>query len=91
MIDFFGNETCYFCGNSIVARHEIYYGANRKMSIREGFVVLLCPHHHTGNGGVHFNREMDLKLKEKCQLEYEKTHTREEFMSLVGRNYLIDD
>ena len=89
MIDYFGNEECYFCGSTIVARHEIYYGSNRKMSIREGFVCMLCPYHHQDSkNGVHFNREMDLELKMKAQEKYEQTHTRVEFMALVNRNYL---
>lgn len=40
--------------------------------------------------GIHFDKEFDLKVKRECQREYEKTHTRQEFMSLIGRNYLDD-
>ena len=29
-------------------------------------------------------------LKTMCQKQYEKKHTRKEFMKLIGRNYLED-
>lgn len=49
----------------------------------------LChEHHNTSNNSVHFNREMDLKLKRLYQEEYEKNHTREEFIKIIGKNYL---
>ena len=38
--------------------------------------------------GIHFDKDFDLKVKRECQMEYEKTHTRQEFMALIGRNYL---
>lgn len=67
----------------------VYYGtANRRVSEANGFIVPLCRDHHTGNDGVHFNKRMDLFLKRKCQEEFEKTHTREDFLKLIGRNYL---
>lgn len=37
---------------------------------------------------VHFNKEMDLELKRVYQKEYEKNHTREEFIKLIGKSYL---
>jgi hypothetical protein len=43
------------------------------------------------NDGVHFNRELDLKLKRACQAKYEETHSREEFIALIGRNYILND
>jgi hypothetical protein len=27
-------------------------------------------------------------LKQHCQMAYEKEHTREDFMALIGKNYL---
>lgn len=91
---------CYLCEKQGVFRtyknlhkHHIYGGPNRHISEREGFFVWLCPHHHTGDAegshaAVHFNHENAQILHEDCQREYEKTHTREEFMQLIGRNYL---
>ena len=40
------------------------------------------------NNSVHYNRNMDLELKRVYQKEYEKNHTREEFIKLIGKSYL---
>ena len=40
------------------------------------------------NYGVHFNSELDLHLKQECQRKFEETHTREEFIALIGQNFL---
>lgn len=71
--------------------HHIFFGtANRKISEKEGFKVWLTPQEHRGTYGVHgkCGRKLDLKLKQDAQKEYEKIHTREEFISLIGKNYL---
>lgn len=83
-------DRCYFCGRPTQAIHEVYFGKNRQISIHNGFCVGLCAWHHNlgGRDSVHENRQMDLKLKRIYQREYEKTHTREEFIRLIGRSYL---
>ena len=45
-------------------------------------------HHRIGKDAVHNNRETDLMLKRICQEEFEKTHTREEFVRIIGKSYL---
>ena len=68
------------------ARHEIYFGGkNRKISKQCGFWVNVCPQIHDK---IHNNHELDLKLKKQCQARFEETHSRDEFMELIGRNYL---
>lgn len=85
-------DECYICHRRREAIHEIYFGSLRQTSIKHGFYVGLCTEHHNGsNNGVHFNRELDIRLKKECQKAYEKTHTRAEFMALVGRSYLSDE
>lgn len=81
---------CFICGRTDwIECHHIYGGANRKISEKNGFKVNLCHYcHNEPPNGVHHNRNNDLRLKQICQKEYEKTHTREEFMGLIGRNYL---
>ena len=71
----------------------IFFGtANRKNSEIHGFKVNLCLGHHRGsNEAVHNNRETDLLLKKMCQEEYEKTHTRQEFVQIIGKSYLGGD
>lgn len=70
--------------------HHVFEGtANRKKSEQDGLKVYLCPHHHNAsNYGVHFNKALDLAVKQMAQREYEKNHTREEFIERYGRNYL---
>lgn len=82
---------CYFCRFTYnLHLHHIFGGtANRKQSEKYGFKVFLCGfHHNMSNEGVHFNRELDLKLKRECQRKFEETHSREEFMKIIGKNYL---
>lgn len=72
-------------------KHHIYAGKNRAASEKYGFWVWLSPvMHRLSNQAVHGRdgANMDLFLKQECQAEFEKTHTREEFMSIIGRNYL---
>ena len=80
----------------VLHKHHVFGGPNRQISEREGFFVWLCPHHHTGDAAgcrdaVHFNPYQAQLLHEACQREFEKKHSREEFMRLIGRNYLGGD
>lgn len=82
-------DVCFLCGRPAECVHHVFAGPNRGISEREGFIVPLCNDcHNMKDGSVHFNRELDLDIKRSCQKEYEKTHTRAEFIKLIGRNYL---
>lgn len=84
-------KECFFTGRTDnLHLHHIFFGHGlRKISDDNGFTVYLTGEmHNQSNQGVHFNIGLDLFLKKVCQAEYEKTHTREEFMQLIGRNYL---
>lgn len=88
-----GGNHCWVCGSTTdLHTHEIYFGSgNRQISIKNGFQVRLCGvHHNLSDKGVHFDKALDLELKQHCQREYEKDHLRFDFMRLVGRNYLDD-
>ena len=73
--------------------HHIYFGnPNRKISDQNGFTVYL---RHDIHMMLHARQKpfemLDRELKERCQKRFEEMgHTREEFMSLIGRNYLYD-
>ena len=70
--------------------HHIYFGtARRKISEKNGFKVWLCYDHHEGTYGVHGKNghSLDLFLKVVCQKKYEETHSREEFIKLIGESY----
>lgn len=72
-------------------KHHIFYGAGRrKISEREGCWCWLCARHHNmSNQGVHFDRSLDLRIKQMCQGAWETANgTTEDFIRLFGRNYL---
>lgn len=85
-------KECLVCGSmQNIHLHHIYYGVkNRKISDRNGFTCYLCLQHHEGTNGVHGKNghELDVELKIACQKKFEETHSRDEFMKLIGRNYL---
>ena len=85
-------EHCFICGASGPMHiHHVFYGtANRRNSDELGLVIPLCPRHHNmSNEGIHFDKELDDKVKRLAQTVYEETTgTREDFMRIFGRNYL---
>lgn len=83
-------KKCYVCGTTFnIHKHHIWKGYNRKKSEDIGAWVYLCYKHHNGsNEGVHFNPKLDQELKQLAQRKYEEKHTRDEFMSIIKRNYL---
>ena len=65
--------------------HEIYAGRNRITSIKNGFCIPICRKCHSE---IQNDEEKMLIYKKECQLKYEENHTREDFINLIGRNYL---
>jgi hypothetical protein len=51
-------------------------------------VWLRADWHNLSDYGVHFNKELDMLLKQKGQEAFERNHTRAEFRKIFGRNYL---
>lgn len=78
-------EHCFLCGQKKNDIHEVYGGSNRQQSMKYGFCVPLCRFHHqvVTMMPLH-NRQLQIW----CQSEFEKTHTRKEFMDIIGKNYL---
>lgn len=74
---------CEFCGkySKRLDPHEIFGGSNRKRSIKNKFVKLICRECHS-------NEKIINQLRIDTQKEYEKTHTRQEFIDLIGKNYI---
>lgn len=85
------DPVCFVCGNPYsVQKHHIYGGGNRSVSEDNGFWVYLCPRHHTRTiYSVHGDPDhrLDKELKAMCQSIYERDHTRDEFIRLIGRSY----
>ena len=68
---------CYVCGtDKDIHIHEVFFGsANRKKSIEDGLCVPLCgAHHNLSNMGVHFNKQLDEKLKKQAEKIWIKTY-----------------
>lgn len=90
--------TCYLCMrisenyavHQIVHEHHVFPGNPlRQISEEYGFKVYLCPSHHEfDKAAVHENHENMRLIQMDCQREYEKNHTRQQFMEIIGRNYL---
>lgn len=80
--------TCYVCGASgDTARHEVIYGTGRRqISKREGLWINVCPRCHAR---IHEGYYPELKMA--AQVLYERSHSRDEWMKLVGRNYRDND
>ena len=74
---------CEFCNkySKRLDPHEVYGGSNRKRSIQHKFVKLICPKCHS-------NEAIIKQLRIDTEKEYEKNHTREEFIKLIGKSYL---
>lgn len=85
-------KKCFVTGSTYnLHLHHIYAGSRRKISDANGFVVWLTGYYHNqSNDGVHGKNghELDLMLKRACQQKYEETHSREDFLKLIGKNYL---
>ena len=88
-------KECFICSKQYgLHYHHIYFGNNRrKISEKNGFKVWLCSDHHIGTHGVHGAKghKLDIYLKQVCQKKYEETHARNEFIKLIGKNYLEED
>ncbi len=91
--------TCYLCmrlngeyrQQAYTEEHHAYDGPNRVISEANGFKVYLCRiHHRSSPEAVHENAENMRLIQRDMQKKYEETHSREEFMNLIGRNYLED-
>ena len=74
---------CENCGKicAELDPHEVYGGSNRKRSIKYKFIKLLCRECHS-------NENIINQLRIDTQEEYEKTHTREDFIKLIGKSYI---
>lgn len=84
-------KECYITGSTInLHKHHVYGGnPNRKKSEKYGcYVYLRGDYHNQSNYGVHFNRELDMQLKQKTQIRFEELWGHEKFMKVFGKSYL---
>lgn len=81
--DIIKSGKCEYCSkySERLDPHEVYGGSNRKRSIKYKFVKLICPE-------CHKDEEVIKQLRIDTQKEYERTHTREKFIEVIGKSYL---
>lgn len=78
---------CYICGGIPTDVHHCMHGtANRRIAEQYGLTVHLCRHCHAlvHEGMVGY----DEMLKQDAQRDFERSHSRDEWMRLFGKNYL---
>ena len=79
---------CYITGSRInLDKHHCIHGlANRKIAEKYGLWVYL---RHDIHMNLHDkDKELDRELEQDAQRAFEKEHSREEWMKLIGKNYL---
>ena len=83
-------KECYITGSTDgLHKHHIYFGQNRQNSEKYGcWVWLRADWHNMADYGVHFNKELDVRLKMECQRAFEKLYGHEKFMTVFGKNWL---
>lgn len=87
------DKYCYVCGatHNIMAHHIFYGTAKRQLSDKYGLIIYLCgKHHNLTNEGIHFNKELDNKVKAMAQfraMDYYNWSI-DEWMKIFRRNYL---
>ena len=74
---------CEYCHREFkhLDPHEVYGGSNRQRSMKYGFVKKLCRECHS-------NEKIHEQLKIDTQKEFEKNHTREEFIKIIGQSFI---
>ena len=83
-------KECYVCKTTYnLHEHHIFEGTGRrKQSEIYGMKIWLCGRHHNlSNEGVHFNKELDLKIKRMAQNKFEETYKDLDFIKIFGRSY----
>ena len=85
-------KRCLVCGMPFnIHIHEVYFGKNRQKSIEDGCCVYLCGNHHNqSNEGVHFNHELDMKLKREMEIAWLEYYNKtiDDFIERYSRSYL---
>lgn len=95
------DHTCYLCmilhgdymqRTGLEEHHVIGGNPGRKLSTKYGLLVYLCPEHHrTSKEAVHKNKEIRLMLQAAGQKAFERKYKNLDFMSVFGKNYIMDD
>lgn len=83
-------KCCWVTGATYdLHKHHIYAGSRRRASDEWGcWIWLRADWHNLSYYGIHFNHDLDMEAKQKCQEAFEAIHGHERFMEVFGKNYL---
>lgn len=83
-------KECYVTGSRInLHKHHVFGGPLRKKSEKWGcWVWLRADYHNMSEHGVHFDRQLDLRIKRDCQAAFEALYGHETYMREFGKNHL---
>lgn len=83
-------KVCYLTGSTVnLHKHHVFGGPHRQASERWGcWVWLRAEYHNMSDKGVHFDKALDLIVKQDTQERFEKLYGHIKFMEVFGRNYL---
>jgi hypothetical protein len=83
-------KKCYITGSvTDLHKHHCFDGCRRKASDKWGcWVWLRSDYHNMSDHGVHFDSELDMRLKRETQKRFERLYGHNKFMQVFGKNYL---
>lgn len=83
-------KKCFLCGSVCdLHEHHVIYGPFRKKSEHYGLKVYLCAYdHNMSDNGVHFNKPLDIQLKQFAQEKFEEKYSHAMWMQEFEKNYL---
>ena len=81
-------QECFICHHSPCEFHHVLNKTEKSFAEKIGAWVWLCRSHHSYIHDTGEGQKLWRQWKAKAQAEYEKTHTRQEWMKGAHRNYL---
>lgn len=84
-------KICLVCSTPYsLHKHHIFEGTGRRsQSEKYGCWCYLCGiHHNLSNAGVHFNKKLDLELKQMTQKKFMEVYPEIDFIKIFRKNYL---
>lgn len=84
------NKECFVTKSTTnLHKHHIFGGANRKLSEKYGlWIYLRADWHDMSDYGVHFNKELDTRLKIIAQRRFIEEYPHQDFVRIFGKNYI---
>lgn len=83
-------KECYITGSlTNLHRHHVFGGSKRKASEEWGcWVWLRAEYHNMSRLGVHFDHDLDIRIKRETQQRFEELYGHKKFMEVFGKSYL---